>query len=394
MEDAVIISSVRTPIGAFGGALSSVSAVDLGATVIAESLKRANLEVSDIDEVIMGNVLSVGLGMNVARQSAIKAGIPVSTPAMTINKMCGSGLKAIILAAQAVRCGDADVVVAGGTENMSQSPFLIPKARWGYRMGNGEIVDVMLNDGLYCNIANCHMGITAENLAEMYEVSREDMDVFAVESQTRANQAMEAKMFADEIIPVDVPQSKGECYVMDTDEHPRSGTTVERLARLQPAFLESGTVTAGNAAGINDGAASVVVMSLKRSQSLGIRPLARIRSYASAGVEPRIMGIGPVPAIRKALGKAQLSMNDIGLVELNEAFAAQSLAVGKELDLDWSRTNVNGGAIALGHPIGASGARILTTLLHEMTRRNTHNGLASLCIGGGQGIALVVENAS
>ncbi len=394
MDDAVIVSAVRTPIGTFGGGLSPMPAVELGALVIAEALKRADVEPGEVDEVLMGNILSAGLGMNPARQAAVKAGIPVSVPSMTINKMCGSGLKTVALATQAIRCGDAQVVVAGGMESMSQAPFLLPRARWGYHMGNGELIDVMLSDGLYCNMADCHMGITAETLAEMYEISREDMDIFAAESQARAKRTVERGLFADEILPVNVPQPKGEPLLVDADEHPRPDTTTERLARLSPAFKKAGSITAGNAAGINDGAAVVVVMSAQRAQELGLRPLAVVRSYASAGVEPHLMGIGPVPAVRKALDKADLSMDDVDLVELNEAFAAQSLAVGKELDLDWSRTNVNGGAIALGHPIGASGARILTTLLHEMRRSNAHNGLATLCIGGGQGIALIVENAA
>ena len=391
MEDAVIVSAVRTPVGAFGGGLSSMTAVELGALVIAEVLGRARVESNEVDEVLMGNILAAGLGMNPARQAAVKAGLPVTVPAMTVNKMCGSGLKTVALAAQSIMLGDAQVVVAGGMESMSGAPYLLPKARWGYRMGSGEMVDSMVTDGLYCQMADCHMGITAENLADMYEISREDMDLFAAQSQARAAQAIQRDFFAEEILPVSVPQSRGEPILVAADEHPRPEVTVERLGRLSPAFKSEGRVTAGNASGINDGAAATVVMSGSKAASLGLKPMAVVRSHAAAGVEPHIMGIGPVPASKKALEKAGLSLEDIDLMELNEAFAAQSLAVGKALGLDWGRTNVNGGAIALGHPLGASGTRILTTLLHEMRRRDGHYGLATLCIGGGQGIALVVE---
>ena len=391
MEDPVIVSAVRTPVGAFGGGLSSMAALDLGALVIAEAVQRAGVEPAQVDEVLMGNILSAGLGMNVARQATIKAGLPVTVPAMTVNKMCGSGLKTVALAAQSIMLGDAEVIVAGGMESMSSAPYILPKARWGYRMGHGEITDSMLNDGLYCHMADCHMGITAENLADMYEISREDMDMFAARSQERAGRAMRGGVFAEEILPVSVPQPRGEPLLVDTDEHPRPDVTIERLGRLAPAFKSNGHVTPGNASGINDGAAAVVVMSGSRAASMGLRPMAVVRSYASAGVEPHIMGIGPVAASQKALDKAGLSIDDMDLVEVNEAFAAQSLAVGKSLGLDWDRTNVNGGAIALGHPLGASGTRILTTLLYEMQRRDAAHGLATLCIGGGQGIALVVE---
>ena len=393
MEETVIVSAVRTPIGTYGGGLSPLPVTELGAVVIAEALKRAEVGPGEVDEVLMGSILSAGVGMNPARQAAIKAGIPVNVPAMTVNKMCGSGLKTVVLAAQAIQCGDATTVVAGGMESMSQAPYLLPRARWGYRMGHGELLDSMINDGLYCNMADCHMGVTAETLAEMYEVSREDMDMFSYQSQSRAKRATEMGWYAQEMVPVTVPQRKGQPVVVEQDEHPRPDTTPEKLATLKPAFKQPGTVTAGNAAGINDGAAAVVVMSARRAQELDLRPLAVIRSYASWGVEPHLMGMGPSPASKKALDRSGLKLEDMDLVELNEAFAAQSLAVGKELGLDWERTNVNGGAIALGHPVGASGARILTTLLHEMGRREARYGLATLCIGGGQGIAMVVERA-
>lgn len=391
MEDAVIVSAVRTPVGAFGAGLSSMSAVELGSVVIFEALQRAQVDPAEVDEVLMGNILAAGLGMNPARQAAIHAGLPVTVPAMTVNKMCGSGLKTVALAAQAIKLGDAEVIVAGGMESMSGAPYLLPKGRWGYRMGHGELVDSMLNDGLWCHLADCHMGITAENLAEMYEITRDDMDQFAAQSQQRAARAMEGGVFSEEIAPVSVKQPHGEPKLVDTDEHPRPDATLERLGRLSPAFKTGGTVTPGNASGINDGASAVVVMSGARASRLGLTPLGVVRSYASAGVEPHIMGIAPVASSQKALDKAGLSLDEMELVELNEAFAAQSLAVGKALGLDWERTNVNGGAIALGHPLGASGTRILTTLLHEMKRREAAHGLATLCIGGGQGISLVID---
>lgn len=393
MENAVIVSAVRTPIGRFGGGLSSVPAVDLGGVAIAEALKRARVEPGQVDEVIMGNVLFAGQGMNPARQSSLKAGLPVEVPAMTINKVCGSGLKAVALAAQAIKLGDADVVVAGGIESMSRAPYLLPKARYGYRMGHGELIDSMINDGLHDCIIDCHMGQTAEHLSEVYGINREDVDLYAMESQARTKRAVEQGFFAQEIVPVTVPQSRGEAVVVDADEHPRPEVTMERLAQLKSAFQKSGIVTAGNSAGINDGASAVVVTSESRAKQMGLEPLAVIRSYASAALEPRMMGVAPAGAVKKALDRAGRTLDDMGLVEINEAFAAQVLSVGKEIDLDWERTNVNGGAIALGHPIGASGARILTTLLHEMGRRHVQYGLATLCIGGGQGIAMVVEQA-
>ncbi len=389
-DEAVIVSAVRTPIGAFGGALAEVPAPRLGAVVIREALRRAGVAPEQVDEVIMGNVLQAGLGMNPARQAAMAAGLPETVPATTINKVCGSGLKAVVLAAQAVLTGDAEVVVAGGQENMSAAPYLLPKARFGYRMGHDQLLDSMILDGLWCAFADCHMGVTAENISERWEISRAEQDAFAAESQRRAAEAVRSGRFNDEIVPVEVPSRKGP-VVVSMDEHPRPDTTVERLAALRPAFKKDGSVTAGNASGINDGAAAVVVMSRRKAASLGIEPLATIRSWAAAGVDPAIMGIGPVPATRKALARADLDVRQLDLVEANEAFAAQSIAVQRELGLDPERLNVNGGAIALGHPIGASGARILVTLLHEMRRRVAHLGLATLCIGGGQGIAMVVS---
>ncbi|MBI2762096.1 MAG: acetyl-CoA C-acetyltransferase [Chloroflexi bacterium] len=390
MEEAVIVSAVRTPIGTFGGGLAEMAAPRLGATVIREALSRAGLAPEQVDEVIFGNVLQAGLGMNPARQAAIAAGLPDSVPATAINKVCGSGLKTVALAAQAVLLGDADVVVAGGQENMSAAPYLLKQARYGYRMGHGELLDSMILDGLWCSLADCHMGMTAENVSTQFEVSRLDQDAFAAESQRRAAEAIKAGRFKDEIVPVEVPGRKGPTIV-DTDEHPRPDSTAERLAGLRPAFSSGGSVTAGNASGINDGAAAVVVMSRRKADELGVAPMATIRSYASSGVDPKIMGIGPVPATRKALAKADLAVRQLDLVEANEAFAAQSVAVQRELGLDPEKLNVNGGAIALGHPIGASGARILVTLLHEMQRRDARLGLATLCIGGGQGIAMVLE---
>ena len=390
-EKAVIVAAVRTAIGTFGGTLSTIPAVELGAVVIREALRRAGLEPSRVDEVIMGNVLQAGLGQNPARQAAILAGLPHEVPAHTVNKVCGSGLKAVALAAQAVACGDAEVVVAGGMENMSLAPYLLEKARSGYRMGHAEMVDSMIRDGLWCAFADVHMGITAENVAERYGITREEQDAFAAASQQKAEQAITGGRFDDEIVPVTIPQRKGDPLVFNRDEHPRSGTTVEKLAALKPAFKAGGTVTAGNASGINDGAAALVLMSARRAVSLGLKPLAAIRSYAAAGVDPRYMGIGPVPSTRKALARAGLEISDLDLIEANEAFAAQSLAVARELGWDMRRVNVNGGAIALGHPIGASGARILVTLLYEMARRQARLGLATLCIGGGQGMAMVVE---
>jgi acetyl-CoA C-acetyltransferase len=390
MEDAVIVSAVRTPVGTMGGAFVDVPAPRLGAIAVEEAIRRAGIDAASVDEVLMGNVLQAGLGQNPARQASLGAGLDTGIPTMTVNKVCGSGLKTVALAAQAIRCGDATVIVAGGMENMSRAPYLVESGRYGYRLGNGELVDEMIRDGLWCAFDNCHMGITAENVAQEFEVSREDQDSFAANSQRKAGEAMKSGRFKDEIVPVPV-QRKKETVLVDTDEHPRPDSTAEVLAKLRPAFNKEGSVTAGNTSGINDGAAAVVVMSASQAREQGLTPLARIRSYASAGVEPRVMGIGPIPASRKAMEKGGVSVKDIDLFELNEAFAAQSVAVGRELAVPEDRLNVNGGAIALGHPIGASGTRILVTLLHEMQKRDATLGLAGMCIGGGQGIAMVVE---
>jgi acetyl-CoA C-acetyltransferase len=371
---------------------ASVPVTELGAIAIRAALERAQLEPGQVEEVLMGNVLQAGVGMGPARQAAIAAGIPVSVPATTINKLCGSGLKTVALAAQAIRAGDAEIVIAGGMENMSRAPYLAMDNRFGSRMGDATLVDSMLRDGLVDAMEHCHMGVTAENVAEQWKVSREDQDRFAAESQRRAGRALETGVFEAEIVGVEVPQRRGEPVVVTRDESPRPESTEEKLAGLRTAFRKEGTVTAGNATGLNDGAAAVVVMSDRKAAELGLQPIALVRSYASAGVEPRIMGIGPVPAVQGALRKAGIASGDIDLWEVNEAFAAQAVAVGRELEIDRERLNVNGGAIALGHPIGASGARILVTLLHEMRRRNSHLGVASLCIGGGMGIALVAEN--
>ncbi|HHT84725.1 MAG: acetyl-CoA C-acetyltransferase [Bacillota bacterium] len=391
MRQAVIVSGVRTAIGAFGGTLSSVPASQLGAIVVKEAVERAGIDVSMVDEVIMGNVLGAGQGQNVARQAALHAGIPVGVPCMTVNKVCGSGLKSVVLATQAIAAGDADIVVAGGAENMNLAPYLLPKARYGYRMGHGELIDSMIFDGLWCVFGDTHMGITAENVAEKWGISREEQDAFGALSQNRAEEAIKSGRFKDEIVPVEAPQRRGDPVVFDQDEHPRFGTTADKLARLRPAFKKDGTVTAGNASGINDGAAAVVVMSAEKVKELNIEPIAVIKAYASAGVQPEVMGTGPVPASLKALEKAGLSIEDIDLIELNEAFASTTLAGIKELGIDTSIVNVNGGAIALGHPIGASGARILVTLLHEMKKRDAKTGLATMCIGGGMGISMIVE---
>ena len=393
MNEVVIVGAVRTPVGTFGGAFAEVPATGLGAVAIAEALERAGVQPDQVDEVLMGNVLSAGLGMNPARQASLAAGIPDSTPATAVNKVCGSGLKTVALAAAAIKLGDAEIVVAGGMEGMSGAPYRLPTARYGYRMGHGQIIDHMINEGLWCVLTDCHMGNTAENVALEREISRSDQDAFAAESQRRVARAWESGAFADEIVPVEVKQRK-ETVLVDKDEHPRPDTTVEKLAALRPAFAPDGTVTAGNASGINDGAAAVVVTSGKKAEELGVQPLASIRAYASAGVAPRVMGLGPIPATRNVLAKSGLSLDEIDLIEANEAFAAQSVAVGRELGWDWERVNVNGGAIALGHPIGASGTRILVTLLYEMRRRQAKRGLATLCIGGGQGIAMVVESVS
>jgi acetyl-CoA C-acetyltransferase len=389
--DVVIVGGARTPIGTFGGALKGVPAVELGTVAIREAVRRAGVRPDQVDEVVMGCILQAGLGMNPARQAAMKAGLPDSVPAHTVNKVCGSGLKAVMLAAQAIKAGDGEVVVAGGMESMSGAPYLLPGARWGERLGHGQALDHMIHEGLTDAFHDIHMGITAENLVERYGITRAEQDAFAAESQARAQAAIREGRFQDEIVSVPVPQKKGEPVAFDTDEHPRPGTTAESLAKLKPAFKKDGTVTAGNASGLNDGAAAVVVASAERAARLGLKPLARVISYAAAAVDPRVMGIGPVPAVRRALEKAGLGADRIDLFELNEAFAAQSLAVLRELKLDPSRVNVNGGAIALGHPIGASGARVLVTLLYALRARDRRLGLAGLCIGGGQGVAMVVE---
>ncbi|BAH08313.1 acetyl-CoA C-acetyltransferase [Clostridium kluyveri] len=390
MKDAVIVSAVRTAIGSFGGTLKDISAVDLGAIVIKEAVKRAGIKPEQVDEVIFGNVIQAGLGQSPARQAAVKAGIPVEVPAFTLNKVCGSGLRSVSLAAQLIKIGDDDIVVVGGTENMSAAPYLLPKARWGHRMGEGKLVDAMIKDGLWEAFNNYHMGITAENIAEKWGITRDMQDEFALASQQKAEAAIKAGKFKDEIVPVTVKQKKKE-IIFDTDEFPRFGTTIEALAKLKPSFKKDGTVTAGNASGINDAAAALVVMSADKAKELGIKPLAKIVSYGSKGLDPTIMGYGPFYATKLALEKANLSIADLDLIEANEAFASQSLAVAKDLEFDMSKVNVNGGAIALGHPVGCSGARILVTLLYEMQRRDAKKGLATLCIGGGMGTALIVE---
>lgn len=391
MSKAVIVSGARTAIGSFGGALNDISAAQLGRLVIESAIERAGIDKAEVEEVIMGNVLQAGLGMNPARQSAIAAGIPDYVPSFTVNKVCGSGLKAVALAAQAIAAGDGELIVAGGMESMSRAPYLLKKARWGYRLGNDEIVDSMLSEGLTCAMAGCHMGVTAENVAVSCDVSREAQDEFAAESQRRAEAAISAGRFDEEIVPVMVPKRKGEPLAFKVDEYARPGTTADTLGKLKPAFQKDGTVTAGNASGINDGAAALVVASAERARLMELAPMATVVSYATAGVDPRYMGLGPVPAVERALEKARLTLRDIDLFELNEAFAAQSLAVLGKLGIDATRVNVNGGAIALGHPLGASGARVLVSLLYEMRRRNARRGLAALCIGGGQGIAMIVE---
>lgn len=391
MKEVVIVSAVRTPIGSFGGSFKNVPAVDLGVTVAKAAMEKANIKPDMVEEVIFGNVLQAGLGQNVARQVSIHSGIPIEVPSFTVNKVCGSGLKTVALAAQAIMAGEADIVLAGGTENMSRAPFLLKEARWGHRMGDKTVEDYMVNDGLWDIFNDYHMGVTAENIAEQWNLTREEQDAFAVESQNRAEKAIKDGRFKEEIVPVEVPQRRGEPVIVDTDEFPRFGATIEGMAKLRPAFKKDGTVTAASSSGINDGAAALVLMSKEKAEELGLKSLASIGSYASAGVDPSIMGTGPIPASRKALEKANLSVEDLDLVEANEAFAAQSLAVVKDLGLDTEKTNVNGGAIALGHPIGASGARILVTLLHEMEKQDAKNGLATLCIGGGQGIALVAK---
>ncbi len=391
MREVVIVSAARTPIGSFGGSLKDVPTRKLGAIAIKGAVERAGIKPEMVDEVIMGAVLQGGLGQNVARQMTLDAGLPIEVPAMTINKVCGSGLRAVELAAQIIKAGDADIVVAGGAENMSATAYAMPAARWGARMNNTQMVDMMVNDGLWDAFNGYHMGITAENVAEQWGITREQLDEFSVISQNRAEAAIKAGKFKDEIVPVEIPQRKGDPIIFDTDEFPKFGTTIEKVAKLKGAFKKDGIVTAANASGINDAGAAVVVMSKEKADELGIKPLCTIKSYASAGVDPSIMGVGPIPASKKALDKAGLKIEDMDLVEANEAFAAQSLAVRKDLNLDPEKTNVNGGAIAIGHPIGASGCRILITLIHEMIKRDSKYGLATLCIGGGMGTALIVE---
>lgn len=391
MQEVVIVRAVRTAIGSFGGTLKDLPAAELGSVVIKDILEKTGIPPAEIDEVILGNVLQAGLGQNPARQAAIRAGIPEHVPSYTVNKVCGSGLKAVGLAAQAIRAGDGQVYIVGGMENMSLAPYVDQKARWGARMGHSELVDVMIKDGLWCAFNDVHMGITAENIAERWQISREEQDQFAALSQQKCEAAQAEHRFAAEIVPVVIPQRKGDPIRFDRDEYPRAGVTAEGLGKLRPAFKKDGTVTAGNASGINDGAAALLIMSVDKAISLGLKPMARLLSYAASGVDPAIMGIGPVLASRKALAKANLSIEDMDLIEANEAFAAQSIAVAKELGFDSAKVNVNGGAIALGHPIGASGARILVTLLHALENRNLKRGLATLCIGGGQGYAIVVE---
>ena len=391
MREVVIASAARTPIGSFGGTLKDIPARTLGAICIKEALKRANIAPEMVDEVVMGCVLQGALGQNVSRQMSLDAGLPVTVPTFTINKVCGSGLRAVALAAQMIKAGDADIIVAGGAENMSKTAYALPTGRFGARMNNTQMIDMMTNDGLIDAFNNYHMGITAENVAEQWGITREELDEFSVISQNRAEAAVKAGKFKDEIVPVEIPQRKGDPILFDTDEFPKFGTTMEKVAKLKPAFKKDGVVTAANASGINDSGAAVVVMSKEKADELGIKPLCTIVSYASGGVDPSIMGVGPVPACKKALEKAGLTIADMDLVEANEAFAAQSLAVRKDLGLDPEKTNVNGGAIALGHPIGASGCRILITLLYEMMKRDSKYGLATLCIGGGMGTTLIVK---
>jgi acetyl-CoA C-acetyltransferase len=391
MREVVIVSAARTPVGTFGGTLKDIPAVELGKIAVEKACQRAKIKPEQVEEVILGNVLTAGQGQNPARQVLIRSGIPREIPATTINKVCASGLKSVMMAAQAIKAGDADIIVAGGIESMSQTPFLLPGARWGYRMNDGPLVDGMIHDGLLDIFNRYHMGITAENVAEKFGVSRQDQDVLALSSQQKAGKAIKEGRFKDEIVPVSIPQKKGNAILVDTDEHPRPNTTLEALAGLRPAFKKDGTVTAGNASGINDGAAALVVMSAEKAKALGLEPMARIKAYATAGVPPEIMGTGPVPASQKALAQTGLTVKDLDLVEANEAFAAQAVYVNRTMGWDLEKVNVNGGAIALGHPIGASGARILITLLFEMNKRRVRYGLATLCVGGGMGGAMVVE---
>ncbi len=391
MKEVVIVSAARTAVGSFGGSLSKLSAAEIGAVAAKEAIKRAGIDPAIIDEAIIGNVISAGLGQNVGRQVALKAGLKEESTAISINKVCGSGIKAGTLAAQAIKSGDADVILCGGTESMSNAPYVLPTSRWGQRMGDSTMVDTMIKDGLWDAFYDYHMGVTAENIAEKWGLTREMQDEFALSSQLKAEKAVKEGRFKDEIVPVEIPQRKGDPIVFDTDEFPKFGSTIEKLGKLKPAFKKGGTVTAGNASGINDGAAMFIVMSKEKAEQLGVNYLATIKSYASAGLDPQIMGYGPFEATSKALSKAGLTVEDLDLIEANEAFAAQSLAVAKDLKFDMNKVNVNGGAIAIGHPVGASGARILTTLIYEMIKRDNKKGLATLCIGGGQGIAIVIE---
>lgn len=391
MSDVVIVKALRTAIGSFGGSLAGIPATQLGATVIKALIEQTGIDPASVDEVIMGQVLTAGAGQNPARQASILAGLPNTVPAMTINKVCGSGLKAVHLAAQAIRCGDADIVIAGGQENMSASAHVLPGSRNGQKMGDWKMVDTMIVDGLWDAFNNYHMGITTENIAEKFGISREEQDAFAAATQQKCEAAQGDNRFAAEIVPVEIPQRKGDPVIFDRDEFPRAGVTAESLGNLRPAFKKDGSVTAGNASGINDGAAAVLVMSAAKAAELGLTPIAKIASYANAGVDPAIMGTGPIPASRRCLERAGWTPGDLDLIEANEAFAAQAISVNREMGWDVSKVNVNGGAIALGHPIGASGTRVLVTLLHEMGRRDARKGLATLCIGGGQGVALAVE---
>ncbi len=391
-KEIVIVSAARTPIGNFNGALSSFSAIDLGVIAAQEAIRRAGIDPKEINETIVGNILSAGLGQNPARQISVKSGVPITSPAMTLNILCGSGLRAVSLAAQMIETGDSDMILAGGTESMTNAPYLLMQARNGYKMGNGQVFDSMIKDALTDVFNDYHMGMTAENIAEKWQISRQEQDEFAVLSQNKCEVAQEAGKFKDEIVPVSIPQKKGDPIIFDTDEFPRKGVKLEHLEKIKAAFKKDGTVTAGNASGINDGAAMLIVMSAEKAKALGLKPLVRIKSHATVALEPEIMGYGPVPATQKALKKAGMTISDIQLIEANEAFAAQAIAVTRDLNLNPEIVNVNGGAIALGHPVGASGARILTTLIYEMKRRNVENGLATLCIGGGMGTALIVEN--
>lgn len=391
MREVVIVGAARTPVGSYGGALTNVSAVELGKIAVKGAMDRAGIKPEMVNEVIFGNVLQAGQGQNVARQVSIASGIPKEVPSFTVNKVCGSGLRTVGLAAQIIKCGDADCIVAGGTENMSQAPYLVPNARWGARMGDAKMVDYMVHDGLFDIFNKYHMGITAENIVDQWGLTREELDEFSVRSQHRAEAAIKEGKFKDEIVPVEIPQRKGDPVIFDTDEFPKAGATLEKMAKLRPAFKKDGTVTAANSSGINDGAAAIIVMSKEKAEELGLNIVCTIKSYGSAGLDPSIMGYGPVPATKAALEKIDLKVEDIDLVEANEAFAAQSLAVCKDLGLDSEKTNVNGGAIAIGHPIGASGARILVTLIYEMQKRDSKTGLATLCIGGGQGTSMIIE---